>query len=304
MRLVTIHLGVKQSDRLFAYLMLGPAVITLLALNVYPFLTAVYSSFFSIHTITRQTAWVGLGNFIAIMNSSLFWESLGRSLVWTVSGVAIQLILGIAIAMLLNQELVGRWFARGIVLFPYLVPAIVAALVWRFMFNPLTGVVNYILMDVLRLTNEPIAWLADPKLALPAVILVGIWKFVPFMIILFLARLQTTPLELYDAAKIDGANDWQQFRHITLVWLWPTIIIALLLRTLWMFNQFDMVYLMGFGGPMYATTTLPVLIRTSAFGLNEMGTAASLSMLMVILLIASSFSYLHFYNRAERQLEY
>lgn len=294
----------KRGDRLFAVVMLGPVIILLIALNVYPFLTAVYSSFFRIHTITRETAWVGLGNYISLVQDSLFWESFWRSLVWTVPGVSIQLVLGIALSLLLHQELTGRWMARGIILFPYLVPAIVASLVWRFMFNPLTGVVNYLLVDVSGVLDQPISWLADPKMALPAVIIVGIWKYVPFMVILFLARLQTTPLELYDAAKIDGANAWQEFRYITLPWLQPTIIVAVLLRTLWMFNHFDMVYLMAFGGPLYATTTLPVLIRTTAFDLNEMDRAAAISMLMVIVLIASAFLYLRYYEQAEEQLSY
>jgi multiple sugar transport system permease protein len=299
-----LQLGMKKNERLFALMMLGPAILLLIALNIYPFLTAVYSSFFSIHTITRETAWVGLGNYLSIVKESLFWDSLRRSLVWTVPGVAIQLVLGIAASLLLHQELRGRWLARGIVLFPYLVPAIVASLVWRFMFSPLTGVVNYLLVDVLGLLSEPIAWLADVKMAMIAVIIVGIWKYVPFMIILFLARLQTTPLELYDAAKIDGASAWQEFRYITLPWLWPTIIVALLLRTLWMFNHFDMVYLMAFGGPLYATTTLPVLIRTTAFDLNQMGKAAAISMLMVVILIATSFFYLRYYQQAEEQISY
>jgi multiple sugar transport system permease protein len=292
----------RRGGIVFAYLMLAPAIIMLLALNIYPFLTAVYSSFFRIHTITREATWVGLENFKSLMQTPLFWQSFGRSLIWTVVGVSIQLVLGIAISLLLNQELRGRWIARGIVLFPYLVPAIVATLVWRFMFNPLSGIINYILVDVLSIIDEPIAWLADPDTALIGVLIVGIWKFLPFMVILFLARLQTTPLELYDAARIDGASGWQEFWYITLPWLQPTILIALLLRTLWMFNEFDVTYLMAYGGPLYATTTLPVLIRTTAFGLNDMGRAAAISMLMVTVLFAISFIYLRYYNRAEEQL--
>jgi len=297
-------LGMRRSNFIFAYLMLTPAIIMLIALNIYPFLTAVYSSFFRIHTITREANWVGLGNYKVLLHSPLFWQSLGRSLIWVVVGVSFQLVLGIAISLLLHQELRGRWLARGIVLFPYLVPAIVATLVWRFMFSPLTGVINYLLVDVLNLLDKPIAWLADRDTALMGVLIVGIWKFVPFMVILFLARLQTTPLELYDAARIDGANSWQEFRYVTLPWLQPTILVALLLRTLWMFNEFDITYLMAYGGPMYATTTLPVLIRTTAFGSNDMGKAAAISMLMVTVLFAISFVYLRYYSRAEEQLSY
>ena len=297
-----ISLGMRRGNLVFAYLMLAPAIIMLFALNIYPFVMALYSSFFRIHTITRHATWVGLGNFQSLLGSTLFWQSFGRTLIWTVAGVSVQLTLGIAIALLLHQELRGRWFARGVVLFPYLVPAIVATLVWRFMFSPLTGVVNYLLVDVLNIIDKPIAWLADPDTALLGVIIVGIWKFVPFMVILFLARLQTTPLELYDAARIDGASSWQEFWYVTLPWLQPTILVALLLRTLWMFNEFDVTYLMAYGGPMYATTTLPVLIRNTAFGLNDMGKAAAISMLMVTVLFAISFLYIRYYQRAEEQL--
>ena len=182
-------LGMRRNNLLFAYLMLAPAIIMLVALNIYPFLTALYSSFYSIHTITREASWVGLENFRSLLQSALFWQSFGRSLLWMVPGVSIQLVLGIAISLLLHQELRGRWVARGIVLFPYLVPAIVATLVWRFMFNPLTGVINYLLVDVLSVIDKPIAWLAGKNTALLGVVIVGIWKFVPFMVILFLSAL-------------------------------------------------------------------------------------------------------------------
>ena len=297
-----IRMGKKWGDRVFAIGMVLPAFILLMALSVYPFLTAVQSSFFKIHTITRVESYVGLKNYVEVLTTPLFWESLKRSVIWTVGGVIPQLILGVICSLVLHAELRGRNFARGIVLFPYLVPAIVASIVWRFMFNPLTGVVNYVLVDVLNLLKEPISWLSDPKMAMPAVIIVGIWKYVPFMIILFLARLQTTPLELYDAARVDGANAWQEFWYITIPWLKPVIFVALLLRTIWLFNHFDMVYLMAFGGPMYATTTLPVLIRNTAFAFMDMGKAASISMCMVVILFFMSIFYTYFYGRAEEEL--
>lgn len=295
-------LGIKWGDRLFAVSLMLPAAIVLLALSIYPFLSAVYSSFFKVHTITRVETYVGLGNYIKVLSSDTFWQSMGRTVVWTVFGIVGQLVLGITCALVLHAELKGRTLARGIVLFPYLVPAIVASLVWRFMLNPLTGIVDYVLVDVLKVINEPIAWLGDPKMAMWAVIAVGIWKYVPFMIILFLARLQTTPLELYDAARVDGASLWQEFWHITFPWLKPTILIALLIRTIWLFNHFDMVYLMAFGGPMDATTTVPVLIRNSAFSLMDMGQAAAMSMVMVLVLLLMSIFYTRYYGRAEEAL--
>jgi len=299
-----LDLGKRQGDRVFAVAMITPGAILLLALSVYPFLTAVWSGFFRIDTMTRQETWIGMDNYGRILRDPLFWSSLWRSLVWTISGVTVQLVLGIGISLLLHAELPGRLVTRGIVLFPYLVPSVVAAIVWRFMLNPLTGVINYILLDKMNVISQPLAWLSDARWALAALTVVGIWKFVPFMVILFLARLQTTPLEIYDAAKIDGASGWQEFRYITIPWLMPTIIVAVLLRTIWMFNHFDTVYLMAFGGPMYATTTLPVLIRTTAFGTNDMGRAAAISMCMVVVLFANAVFQFRQYARAEEQLRY
>lgn len=295
-------LSMKQRDRLFAISLVVPAAILLIALSIYPFLSALYSSFFKVQTITRVETYVGLKNYIEVLSSELFWESMGRTVLWTAVGLVAQLVLGVLCSLLLHAELKGRTLARGIILFPYLVPAIVASLVWRFMLNPLTGVIDYLLVDVLHLMNEPIAWLGDPDTALWAVIAVGIWKYVPFMIILFLARLQTIPLELYDAAKVDGANFWQEFWNITFPWLAPTILIAALIRTIWLFNHFDMVYLMAFGGPMDATTTVPVLIRNTAFSLMDMGKAAAISMVMVVVLLLMSIVYGHYYKRAEETL--
>ena len=297
-------LGKRWGDRIFAWGLAVPSIISLTALSIYPFLTAVQSSFYSIATITRETRYVGLDNYAWVFKSPLFWESLKRSFIWTFSGVSIQLVLGIIFSLTLHQELKGRNIARGLVLFPYLIPAIVAAIVWRFMLNPTVGVVNYLLVDVLHLLKTPLMWLMRPETALPAVTLVGIWKYTPFMVILFLGRLQTTPLELYDAAKIDGANAWQLFWYITFPWLKPIILVAAMLRTIWLFNHFDLVYLMAFGGPMKATTTVPVLIRQAAFDELRMGRAATISMYLVAILFIAAIGYTWAYARAEEQVTY
>lgn len=297
-----IKIGKRLGDTVFAWGLAAPAIIALTALSIYPFFTAVQSSFFSISTITRETNYVGFDNYIWVFKSQLFWESLLRSFIWTFAGVAIQLVFGLIFSLVLHQELRGRNIARGLILFPYLIPAIVAAIVWRFMLNPTIGVVNYLLVDVFNIIKQPLMFLMRPETALWAVILVGAWKYIPFMVILFLARLQTTSLDLYEAAKIDGANAWQLFWNITLPWLKPIILVALMLRTIWLFNHFDMVYLMAFGGPMQATTTVPVLIRQVAFNELRMGRAAAISMYLVIIMIIGAIGYTYVYTQAEEQI--
>jgi multiple sugar transport system permease protein len=237
--LTPIRIGNKTGTRIFATAMLLPAIILLVLLELYPFLTAVYTSFTSFHTITRKQSFIGLAHYRDLLTDPLFLQSIWRSMLWTFSVLIATLVIGIAFSLILHAELRGRNVARGLVLYPYLVPAIVAALSWRFMLAPATGIINYVLVDQLGVLDYPINWLGDPKMAMPAVIIVGIWKYIPFMVILFLARLQTTPLDLYDAAKIDGANGFQVFWYITLPWLTPTIIIATLLRTNWLFNHFN-----------------------------------------------------------------
>lgn len=295
-------IGMKAGDRLFAYAMLAPSMILLLGLNTYPVLMSIWNSFLSIDTLTREGHWVGLANYLELVRTPLFWQSLWRSLVWTAPGVLIQLILGLALSIVLHRKLHGQWLARGLVLFPYLVPAIVTALVWRAMFNVDTGLINYLLLDVLGLSGEPIAWLINPSMAMFAIIMVGVWKYTPFMVILFLARLQTTPLELYEAARMDGARTWHEFLYVTLPWLAPTIFVALLLRTMFLFNDFDMVYLMAFGGPRFATTTLPLLIRSEAFDFHQLGLASAISVMMLVVLVVFSLLYLRFYARSEERL--
>jgi multiple sugar transport system permease protein len=299
-----LKLGRRLGDRIFAWGLAAPSIISLTALSIYPFITAGQSTFYRINAFTRETSYVGLDNYAWVFQSTLFWDSLRRSFIWTFFGVSLQLILGVIFSLVLHQELKGRNIARGLVLFPYLIPAIVAAIVWRFMLNPTVGVINYLLVDVFQVFKTPLMWLARPQTALPAVILVGVWKYIPFMVILFLARLQTIPLELYDAAKIDGANAWQAFWYVTMAWLRPIIMVALMLRTIWLFNHFDLVYLMAFGGPMQATTTVPLLIQQVAFKELRVGRAAAISMQLVILLLIAAIGYTWAYARSEEQISY
>ena len=295
-------LGKKLDDKIFAWGLAAPSIISLTALSIYPFLIAFQASFYNINTMTRKSTYIGWMNYLWTLKSPDFWDALQKTAVWTIVGVALQLVLGIIFALVLHQDLKGRNIARGLILFPYLIPAIVAAIVWRFMLNPSIGVVNYLLVDVLHILKEPLMWLMRPNIAMAAVIMIGVWKFSPFMVILLLARLQTTPLEIYDAAKIDGANAWQLFWNITMPWLKPTILVALMLRTIWMFNQFDMIYLMAWGGPMQATTTISVLIRDIAFADLKMGRSAAVSMYMVLILIIASIGYTLVYSQAEQDI--
>lgn len=289
------------TDRTLAVLMILPSVILISAFAIYPVIQGFIASFFRIESATFEMTFAGINNYLKLFGDSLFWESLVRTLLWTFVTISLQLTIGLGISLLLHQELRGRNLARGLVLFPYLVPAVVVAVTWRFILDPTLGVVNRALIDW-GMIERPIAFLATKSTALIFVIIGGIWKYTPFVVIMLLARLQVIPVDLEEAAQIDGASHWQVFRHITLPWLMPVIVITLLLRTIWMFNEFDMVYLFAFGGPLFGTTTLPVLVRYLAFDARQIGMAAAASSVMVAILMLMSWGYFSWYNRAEENL--
>jgi len=282
--------------------MIAPSAVLIFVFALLPMAQAIFASFFQVESATLEMRFNGIENYRWLAGQEVFWGSLVRSLIWVASTTVAQMVLGVGIALLVHQELTGRNMARGLVLLPYLIPAVVLSLTWRFMLDPTLGVFNRLLMDF-GLIERPIAFLADQQTALLFVIVAGIWKYTPFVVIMVLARLQVIPLELEDAAKIDGAGSWQLFRYITLPWLMPVLVITMLLRTIWSFRQFDIVYLFAFGGPLFGTTTLPVLVRYLAFDARRIGAAAATAVIMLVLLIVMSRGYFAFYARAEGQLD-
>jgi len=289
------------SDYWLAVLMVSPALLLVIVFAILPMLQGLYASFFHIEAATLKMHFNGIANYRWLLRKSLFWQSLLRSFIWVISTTVIQFLLGLGISLLLHQELKGRNLARGMVLFPYLVPAVVLSLTWRFILDPTMGVFNRMLMDF-GLIHRPIAFLGNPRSALIFVIIAGIWKYTPFVVLMLLARLQVVPVELEEAAKLDGAGSWQIFRYITLPWLMPVVVVTLLLRTIWTFRQFDIVYLFAFGGPLFGTTTLPVLIHYLAFDAQQLGPAAATSALMLLILLAVSWGYFSWYAQAEEKL--
>jgi multiple sugar transport system permease protein len=291
----------RDSGTTFGLLMVAPAVLVLVFVLLYPAFVALYSSFFKIATITREETYVGLQNYATVLSDPVFWASFRRSLVWTAGAMTSQMVVGIAVALVLHEHVKGRAFVRGLVLFPYLVPAIVAVLVWRWIFSDTVGVANWLLVDFLGLLDQPIPWF-NPGWVMVSVIIMSLWKYLPYWALFVLARLQTLPPELHEAAKIDGASAWQRFRYVTLPWILPVVIVLLVLRTIWAFNEFDMVYLPAGGGPLFETTTIPVYIRRVAFEFNDIGHAAGVAMVMLVMVATLTNFYFWVYRRAEARL--
>lgn len=285
-------------DRALAYLLLLPSAILILLFAIYPALQGLWVSLFRVDIATYEMSFNGLSNYVRLFSDDRFFEATWRTLWFVTVSNIIQLILGLGISLLVHQELIGRNIVRGVVLFPYLVPAIVIALTWRYILDPTLGILNKSMVDI-GLLSRPYPFLTRPDSAMGVIIFAGIWKYTPFFVMMLLARLQVIPVEINEAAKLDGASAWNIFRYITIPWLLPVIIIALLLRTIWTFNEFEMVYLFAFGGPRFSTTTLPVLVNFFARDAQQLGMAAATATVMVVILMILSAIYFYLYDRAE-----
>lgn len=281
----------ERRDALLGLALIAPTVLVLGAVIVYPLLSAIYLSLFSLYTPTLEGHWVGLANYRAVFGSSGFWSALATTAVWTVGTLTLQVLFGLAMALLLHQNILFRSLARSLVLFPYFLSTVVAVLVWRWLFNDLYGVVNHALMAA-GIIDAPVSWLGTMPNAMLSIIVVGAWKFFPFVVIAILARLQTIPEALYEAARIDGAGPVSRFFDITLPQLRDVLTIVILLRTVWDFKEFDLIYLMTGGGPVNGTRTLPLIVYQQAFGLNQMGLAAAHAVAMMLVMLVFMLAYL------------
>jgi multiple sugar transport system permease protein len=272
-------------------LLIAPTVVVFSLVIVYPLLAAIYLSLFSIFTPTLEGEFVGAANYVELLTGGAFWSSLGTTLVWTVGTLTLQIVFGVGMALLLHQNIWFRSLARSLVLFPYFLSTVVAVLVWRWLFNDLYGAMNHGLMRI-GIIDMPVDWLGSMPNAMIGVILVGAWKYFPFVVIAVLARLQTIPEHLYEAARIDGAGPVARFWDVTLPQLRSVLAVIILLRAIWDFKEFDLLFLLTGGGPVTSTQTLSLLVYQEAFALNQMGQAAAYSVGMMLVMLIFMVLYI------------
>jgi multiple sugar transport system permease protein len=286
----------RVSDAMLGFLLVLPSLLLFAGLIGYPLFQAFLLSFHDVSTLTLTGGYVGLRNYEAVLARGEFWVSFGNTVVWTLGSLFGQVTLGILIALLLNTRFRGQSIARGIVLMPYMLSSVVTVMIWQWMLNDLYGVVDATLMEW-GITDTPMPWLTRMPNAMITVILIGTWKLFPFVVITILARLQTIPEQLYEAARIDGASRFDRFIDITLPQIKSVLLFILLLRGIWDFKEFDLIFLMTGGGPQIGTQTLPLLIYKEAFGQLHLGRGAAIAMLMLVVMTAMFFLYLWYYNR-------
>jgi multiple sugar transport system permease protein len=274
--------------RWYGYAFVAPVAVFLSAIVVAPLLHAFWSSLHRVRGL--NTTFVGLANYARVLSDDAFWHAVGISLVFTGASVALHLVLGLALALLLDDLRVARTPLRILFLTPWMVAPAVGATIWLWLLEPQFGVVNY-LLRVLHVTNAPVAWLGEPGTALAAVIAVDVWRGVPFVMLLMLAGLRTIPLEQYEAAAMDGASALQRFRFVT----WPNLryllVVASTLDVINTIRHYDIIGVMTGGGPAGGTEVLPVLLYNTAFRANRFGEAAAIGVALLVLVLAFSVVY-------------
>lgn len=290
----------RSSGRLQPYLMISPVVLLFLVLIGVPIGILVRYSLLDNVIFVHQSHYVGFANYGSILGSGAFWSAVGHTAIFTVVCVAAQLTLGFAFASLLNTKSVGRVtkaIFRVIYILPWMFTAVIVALLWRLLLDP-NGVLNY-LLGLIGVTRAGFPWLATPGWAMACIIVVNIWAGYPFFMITLLAGLQSISPDLYEAARVDGADYAQQFRNVTLPHLRPIIVGIGLLDVLWTTQQFTLVWIMTGGGPLGSTQVLGTYIYTMAFQSYLMSPAAA----SAILLLLASLVVAIFYVRHQRRLE-
>lgn len=293
------RLGEKRSSRFLGFWLAFPAILCMAVVIAYPVIKGVAMSFTNMNLLRGgDGSFCGLANYRAMFKDPYFLLACRNTAIWTIANVAIQMALGIIAAVSLNGNAKGQGVYRTLIMIPWIVPSVVPALTWRWMFDWSNGIVNAALLK-LGLIAAPVAWLGNTKTAMPAVVLASAWKGLPFVTMMLLAALQPIPKELYEAASIDGAGFWQTLTRITIPVIKRTIAVATVLTTIFTVNNFNAIWLMTQGGPLYRTEILFTYAYKIAFQKFNFGLAASISTVLFLLLSVFGAVYLYLMDKEE-----
>lgn len=293
--------GMALARRVLPYAMLTPTVLATVAIIMIPLVQTAWMSF-NEYVLFRPNdiSFIGLENFVTALNDEVFWISLWHTVIWIGITVPAQLLLGLVTALLLNQKFPWRPVARALVIIPWALPSVVIALMWVWIYDSNYGVLNDFMLR-LGLLQQAMPWLADPDTALGAIILTLTWQGFPFFAVMILAGMQAIPQSYYEAAAIDGASAWKQFVHITLPGISGVLVTAVLLRTIWVANSIDVIFVMTGGGPGYATYTLPLYAFIKARTNLDFGYGSALAVLFTLMLMGLVLLYLRRVGRSLQQ---
>ena len=276
----------SRADRRFAWALVIPALATVAGVAVFPLAWTVWES---LHRHDLRMPWlgrpfVGLANYSEILADRRFWEALGHTALFTAASVTLEILLGLSLALAMNRAFRGRGLVRAAVLVPWAIPTVVAALLWRFLFDSQAGIANALLA-------EPIVWFNRAATAWVPVILADVWKTTPFVALLLLAGLQNIDPAVYEAAEVDGAGAWRRLWSVTLPLLKPALLVALIFRTLDAFRVFDLVYVLTGGGPGTATEPIALYTFNTFFANLRFGYGAALSVIVFLITFLLAMLY-------------
>ena len=277
-----------------------PAMLIVFLLLVYPIFSSIYFSFTSKNLIRPYYKWIWFDNFKFVLTNPEFYRAFLNSIKWTILSITGQLLVGFIAALSLNKIPKFSGFYRTLLIIPWAFPAIVIAFSWKWILNDVYGFIPNLLTQ-LHITKENINFLADPKTAFWIVLFINIWFGAPLFMVNILAALKTIPREQYEAAIVDGASSFQVFRYITISHIRGVIGLLVVLRTIWVFNNFDLLYLLTGGGPSDLTTTLPIYAYKTGWNLKRLGTASAVTILLLLFLMAVCFGYFKLLNKWERE---
>lgn len=289
--------GFWQREAVFGYLLILPAMVLIILLVVYPFFNAIQLSM-SDALIGRETNFIGLSNYLNLFKSGIFLQTLQNSILFTVAAVAVKAIAGTVLALLLNENVRFKKFFRGAILLPWVIPTALSTLAWWWMFDSLYSVINWTLV-YLGIVKTGLQWLSKPYLAMISVILVNIWRGLPFFAITILAGLVSIPKELYEAAETDGAGPWTKFRHITLPMIKPVLGIVILFSTIFTLSDFNIVFILTRGGPMNMTHLFGTLSYTMGIVGGKIGEGAAIALFLFPFLLAVVYLQLRMIHKEE-----
>lgn len=298
------RLEVRRGIRWTPILFVLPAVAFLISITIFPLLMDLWLMFQSWELTTSFPAqFVGLDNFVRILTQDpRFWNAMTNTGILVVLGVGLQVILGVGLALLLNQMGRTRSLLVSLFLIPVMIAPVVAGFQFRMIYNDQNGPLNYILQVLSNGLIRGYAWVADPKVALYSIMITDIWQWTPFMILIVLAGLQAIPIELREAAEVDGANAWQAFWQITLPLLLPVIVIGILIRLMDAFKLFDIIYQLTGGGPGSVTETIAFYTYLQGFKFFSLGYTAAMSVIQLVVIIVVSQVFLGYQKRQRAEV--
>lgn len=281
----------QRRERWTPYLLIAPTGLLVAVFLIYPIGSVVYYSLYD-YNVTKPWAngFVGFDNYVTMASDSLFWRSLVFTVQWVFVEVGLQLVLGLALALVINETFVGRAVGRALVFAPWAVSGVLTTTIWLLIYNPTAGFGRYLAdAGIGQYGTSP---LAQPGSAFWAAVVAELWRGIPFFAILILADLQSISRDLYEAAEVDGAGRFRRFWSITLPHLRTAIVISTLLRAVWEFNNVDLLYTLTGGGPGNATMTLPLYVARLAIDAKEFGYGSALTMAAFVILALFSITYL------------